>query len=85
LSVTLTSTIETLPGGSLLTNVQMGLALGTPSGTSCNAPAAAPPFASIGVTLSLPGTLPAGTYCLQVSDVTNQAGPVAYSLAVTHY
>ena len=31
------------------------------------------------------GTISAGSYCVQVSDVTNQLGPVAYAVALSHY
>ena len=85
-TITLTSAVETLPGGSLLTTVTMGIALGTPSGSTCNTSAFtnATTTAQGGSTPNLSGSLAVGTYCVQVSDVTNQIGPVAYALAVTH-
>jgi hypothetical protein len=85
-SVTLTSAVETLPAGTLLTTVTMGLALGTPSGTTCNTAALSGAYtiAQGGSAVDLSGTLAAGTYCVQVSDVTNQAGSVAFAVAVTH-
>jgi len=33
----------------------------------------------------LSGTIAAGSYCVQVSDITNQIGSVAYAVAVSHY
>jgi hypothetical protein len=82
--VTLTSAVETMPDGSKLANVVLGLGIGTPSGSSCtlmsNAFATAQPSSAV----ALSGTVAAGTYCIQVSDVTNQLGPVAYALVVSH-
>jgi hypothetical protein len=78
-SVTLTSAVETLPDGSKLPNVVMGIGIGTLSGSSCtlmsNAFATAQPSSAS----ALSGTVGAGTFCVQVSDVTNQLGPVAYA------
>ena len=82
-SVTLTSAVETLPGGTLLTTVTMGLAVGTLSGTTCTI---FPPSVTAqgGSTAQLSGSLAAGSYCVQVSDVTSQLGPVAWAVAVIH-
>ncbi len=88
-SLTLTSAVETLPGGALLPTVTMGLAVGslvvnagTP--TTCTPLTNAFTTAQGGATAQLTGTLAAGTYCAQVSDVTSQVGPVAYAIAVAH-
>jgi hypothetical protein len=83
-SVTLTSATETLPSGALLTNVTMGIAVGTSSITGCTPMSNAFTTASPGSTPQLSGSLAAGTYCVIVSDVTNQFGPVAYAVAVSH-
>ena len=86
LAVTLTSAVETLPGGSLLTTVAMGLAIGTVTNGACapiqGAFTTAQPGASPQLSTS---TISAGTYCVQVSDVTNQLGPVSYAVALAHY
>jgi hypothetical protein len=83
IAVTLTSAIETLPGGTLLTTVQMGLAVGTPSGSTCVALSNASTVGAAGVA-QLSGSVNAGAYCVLVSDVSNQLGPVAYAVAVSH-
>ena len=83
-SVTLTSATETLPGGTLLSTVTMGLAVGTSSITGCAPLANAFTTATAGSTAQLSGSLSAGSYCVIVSDVTNQVGPVAYAVAVAH-
>ncbi len=83
-SVTLTSATETLPGGALLPSVTMGLAIGTSAITGCTPLANGFTTAQASSTPQLSGTISAGTYCVQVSDVTNQAGPVAYAVAVSH-
>jgi len=84
-SVTLTSAVESMPDGTKLANVVMGVGIGTPSGSSCalmssNAFATAQPSS----TVILSGTVAAGTYCVQMSDVTNQLGPVSYAVVVNH-
>jgi len=38
-----------------------------------------------GSTTSPSTTISAGSYCVQVSDVTNQLGSVAYAVALSHY
>ena len=83
-TVTLTSTTETYPSGVLVAGVTMGLAVGSASITGCTPLANAFTTASPGSAPQLSGSLAAGSYCVQVSDVTNQLGPVAYAVAVTH-
>ena len=66
--------------------IYMGLGIGTPSGSTCV-------FLSGGTTSVQAGTSPqlsgssvaAGTYCVSVYDIGNQASPVTYSVALTHY
>ena len=84
ISVTLTSAVETLPGGNLLTTVTMGLGVGTPSGTACAIINYGSTITQGGSAAQLAGSLSAGPYCVQVSDVTSQLGPVAYAVAVVH-
>ena len=83
-SVVLTSAIETLPGGTLLPNVVMGLAIGSVVNAACSPLSGATAQASAGSAVVLQGTVSAGSYCVLVSDVTNQLGPVAYTVLVTH-
>jgi hypothetical protein len=82
-SVTLTSALETFRNGSVNPSVVMGLAVGSPSGTTCVLPAGATPaLIQASATSPLSGPLNAGTYCVQVSDQTIQVGPVAYTVVV---
>ena len=83
-TVTLTSAVETLPGGALLTTVTMGLGVGNVSGSSCTLMQNAYTVAQASSVPQLTGSLSAGTYCVQVSDASNQLGPVAYAVAVAH-
>jgi hypothetical protein len=80
--VTLTSAVETFPDGALLTTVVMGLGVGSVSDGNCVLLSGA--FMTTPAGGSLSGTLPVGTYCVQVSDVTNQLGPVVYGVTVLH-
>jgi hypothetical protein len=82
--VTLTSAVESLPDGSKLANVVMGLGIGTPSGSSCTLMSNAFTTAQPSSAVALSGTVAAGSYCIQVSDVTNQLGPVSYAIVVSH-
>jgi hypothetical protein len=82
-SVTLTSAVETLPGGILNPSVVMGIAVGSPSGSTCVLPAGSTvQLFSAGASSAISGTLNPGNYCIQVSDVTIQVGPVAYAVVV---
>ena len=86
LTITLTSAVETLPGGTLLTTVTMGLGVGTVTDGVCTLVSGGFTTAQGGSSPQLSGSsAAAGTYCVQVSDVTNQLGPVAYAAAVAHY
>jgi len=63
--------------------ITMGLGVGTPSGDTCvltTNPISTP----AGTTPQFSGTASAGTYCVQVSDVGNQLGPVTYTVTVAH-
>lgn len=84
-TITLTAAVQTNPDGTTNPAVVMGISVGTPSGTTCPLVAGAVPYlmqASASSTLS--GNVSAGAYCVQVSDVTNQGGPVAFTLVISH-
>jgi hypothetical protein len=82
-TVTLTSAVETFPNGTLNPDVVVGLAVGTPAGTTCTLPAGSTPaLFQAGAMTSLSGALNAGAYCVQVSDQTVQQGPAAYTVLV---
>lgn len=85
ISVTLTSAVETLPDGTLLPIVTMGLGLGTWSNGTCTLEPNTFTTAQGGSVAQISGTISAGSYCVQVSDVTNQVGPVSYAVALSHY
>jgi hypothetical protein len=78
--------VETLPGGTLLTTVAMGLGVGSVTDGVCTLVSGAYTTAQAGASPQLSGSsVSAGTYCVQLSDVTNQLGPVSYAVAVAHY
>lgn len=64
-------------------SVVMGLAIGTPGGT-CPALAGATVNAAAGAAAQLAGMATAGTLCVDVRDVGNQAAPVTYTVTVLH-
>jgi hypothetical protein len=85
IAITLTSAIETFPDGTLLPTVTMGLGVGTVTNGACTLLANAFTTAQGGSAPQLSGTLGSnGTYCVQVSDVSTQVGPVNYSVLVSH-
>jgi hypothetical protein len=82
-TLTLTSAVETFPNGTLNPEVVVGLAVGTPAGTTCALPAGSTPaLVQAGAMASLSGALNAGAYCVQVSDKTVQQGPAAYTVVI---
>jgi hypothetical protein len=84
-SVTLTSAILTNSDGTTNPNVVVGISVGTWSAPTCTVSANNPPSAlQAGAAATISGTLAAGSYCVQVSDVTVQKGPVTYALLVVH-
>ena len=83
-TVALTSAVQTLPNGTQESNVMMGLGAGTILGATCSVAITAYVTTRPGNSPQLAGNLPAGTYCIEVSDVTTQTGPVAFSVTVTH-
>ncbi|HXK11083.1 MAG TPA: hypothetical protein VMT70_15655 [Vicinamibacteria bacterium] len=64
--------------------ITMGLALGTPSGTTCALISGAGTTTAAGTTSQLTGSLAAGAYCVEVFDVGNAASPISYTVAVAH-
>jgi hypothetical protein len=65
--------------------ITMGFAIGTPSTTGvCSLLSGAQVTTPAGATAQLTGSLAAGTYCVEVVDVGNAAGPIAYTVTVAH-
>ena len=83
-TVTLTSAVQTLPDGTQQADMFMGLGAGTVSGGVCVVPVTAYATVRPSTSPQLQGGLAPGTYCIQVSDITVQTGPVAFSVTVTH-
>lgn len=85
IAVTMTSAIETFADGSVLPSVTMALSIGAYANNVCTPIANATVNAQAGATAQLVGTITAGTFCVQIADVTNQLGPVQYAITVQHY
>ena len=83
-TVTLTSAVQTRPDGTVQNSVTMGLGAGTVLNGVCVIAATAYLTTPPGTSPQLVGSLAPGTYCVEVSDVTGQTGPVAFSVTVTH-
>jgi hypothetical protein len=64
--------------------ITMGLAVGTPSGTTCALLSGGSTTTPPGSTAQLSGSVSAGSYCVEVVDVGNAAGPITYTLSVAH-
>jgi hypothetical protein len=82
-TLTLLSAVETIPGGVPFPTVQIGVGVGTLSGGTCSVPAGNS-FTASSSTGPVSGTFSAGAYCLQMSDVISQLGPVQYAIQVMH-
>jgi hypothetical protein len=66
--------------------IQMGLAVGTYSGSTCTVFQGGSVTVPAGATAQLAGTaFSAGTYCVQVSDAGKQTAPVTYAVTVIHF
>jgi hypothetical protein len=80
---TLTSALETLPGGTLNPTVVMGIGVGTPSGATCSVPAGTTQFLPASAS-PISGTLNPGSYCVQVTneDASPSSGPVTFTLII---
>lgn len=61
-----------------------GLAVGTPSSSTCSVPPGNATLAVAGTIAQLSGTLNTGTYCVEVFDVGNQLVDITYSVTVAH-
>jgi len=78
-----TSTV-TSPSAGPPATIFMGVGIGTPSATTCATISGDSTIAPASTTAQLTGTLAAGSYCVQVYDVGNEASPVTYSVTVAH-
>jgi hypothetical protein len=63
----------------------MGVAVGTPSGSTCTPLTNGSVVTPAGSTAQLSGTVSAGSYCVMVYDVGNQTVDVTYSVTVSHF
>jgi hypothetical protein len=64
--------------------ITMGLGIGTPGAGTCALLSGATATTTAGTVAQLTGTLSAGAYCVEVVDVGNAAGPIAYTVTVAH-
>ena len=83
-TITLTSAVLTRPDGTLQGSIQMGMGAGTVANGTCVVPTGSYVVTPPGNVPQLVGSLSAGVYCIQVSDVTTQVGPVVFSITVEH-
>ena len=83
--VTQTGTVDVdLTAASPPANVALGVAIGTPGDAGCTPLAGASGTVVAGPTPQLTGLTTAGTLCVQIRDVGQATGPVAYTVTVTH-
>jgi hypothetical protein len=82
-TLTLLSAVETLPGGIPFPTVQIGIGIGTISAGTCSVPAGNS-FTASSSSSPVSGTFSPGPYCLVMSDVITQLGPVQYTIQVQH-
>jgi hypothetical protein len=83
--VSQTGTIDVdLTAASPPANVALGVAIGTPGEAGCTPLAGASGTVVAAPTPQLTGVTTGGTLCVQVRDVGQATGPVAYTVTVTH-
>jgi hypothetical protein len=65
--------------------ITMGLGIGAPTDTTCTLFSGGSTNTPAGTTAQLSGTInSAGPLCVEIYDIGNQSGPVAYSVTVIH-
>jgi hypothetical protein len=79
---TVSITLTSLGGGS--SAVAVGLGIGAPNGTSSCVITSSNPTAIAGTTPQISVTEPAGSYCVQISDVGNLTAPSTFSITIVH-
>ena len=82
--VTLTAASETMADGTTLATVALGVGLGTMTNGVCTIVPGAATSTPSGTNVQLVWAMPQGTDCVQLSDVTTQEGPVAYTLSIKY-
>ena len=83
-TVTLTSAVETLLDGTTTSTINVGVGLGTMSNGTCTVLPGAFVNTASATAANMAWTMPAGTNCVEVSDVTVLEGPVAYAITLTY-
>jgi hypothetical protein len=85
-TVTVGGTVSvTLVSAGPPSTITMGLGIGNPSSTgTCSFLSGGTTVTQAGSTAQLSGTLAAGSYCVAVVDVGNAAGPITYTVTVSH-
>jgi hypothetical protein len=83
-TVILTSALETRPDGRASPSASLSLGFGTVVNRECQLMPSTQVRAQFGATPHLQGVFRSGTYCVRVSDVQDQVGPVAYTLMISH-
>jgi hypothetical protein len=64
--------------------IVMGVAIGTPSGSSCAAISGGSDAASAGTSPQVTGIVTPGVLCVEVYDLGNATAPVSYTVTVKH-
>lgn len=75
-------TLTRASGGGLDDGQTLGLGIGRPSGTACNATTAV--AAAPGDAAQLTGVYGPGIYCVRVADTGSLTGPVTVAVTVSH-
>jgi hypothetical protein len=74
----------TMTAASPPSTIWMGIGVGTPSSTVCSLLNGGSANGPASVNPQLTGTLSAGTYCVQISDIGNATSTISYSVTVAH-
>lgn len=83
-TLTLTSAVETLLDGTTTSTINLGVGLGTMANGRCTVLPGAFVNTASATAAQMAWPMPAGTNCVEVSDVTVLEGPVAYAITLTY-
>ena len=81
-SGTVNLTLNSVGGAFVPSTIQLGLGIGTPSGTDCSSTSTV--TAGAGTSPQLTGTFGPGLFCARVYDVGNLFAPANFNVTIAH-
>jgi hypothetical protein len=79
---TVNLTLNSIGGTGVPSTIQVGLAIGSPSGTACST--GTPTTVAAGTAVQVTATEAAGVFCADISDIGNLASPATFDITIAH-